>query len=272
MRDPGSALPKTGLREPITWFAHSPFYIDFFDFLCYNIYRKNIESDYMALVNCKYCKKQFDRDKEPFIQIPWGQKAFRYAHAQCYIDEFNSGKEKKVYKIWNPKTSTTCFWCNKALDKTEDTTIPMPELPNRWVHKACAEKHPENDFEKLMIYIIQLYKLKDNYIPQKYRKQLNQYEQEYEFTYSGMLKALKYWYEIKHHPLDTTRGVGIIPYIYKEAREYYYALYIAQLQNESITDYEEYKPKDIVVKIKPPQRQIEKRQLFTFLDEDNINE
>ena len=138
----------------------------------------------MALVNCKYCKKQFDRDKEPFVQIPWGATRFRYGHAQCYLDAFNDPKnsEKEVRKIWNPESATTCFWCYKAIDKTSDSVIPMPELPNRWVHKKCAEKHPENDFELLMIYIIKLFKLKDNYIPQKYRKQLTEYEQNYEFT------------------------------------------------------------------------------------------
>ena len=223
----------------------------------------------MTLVNCKYCKKQFDRDKEPFVQIPWGATRFRYAHAECYQKEFEEGREKQKYKIWNPETASTCFWCHKAVDTADDDeVIPMPELPNRWVHVKCANEHPANDFEKLMIYIINLYKLKDNYIPQKYQKQLNQYEADYEFTYSGMLKALKYWYEIKNHPLDKNYGVGIIPYIYKEAKEYYYALYLADLQNKQIKDFNEYIPKDIEVKIKPPQRHIEKRPLFSFLDKE----
>jgi hypothetical protein len=183
----------------------------------------------MTLVNCKYCKKQFDRDKEEFVQIPWGETRYRYGHKECYLKAFNEGTERKLYKIWNPATASTCFWCHKALDTTDENVIEMPELKNRWVHKECAAIHPENDFEKLMIYIINLYGLKENYIPQKYRKQLTQYEQDYEFTYSGMLKALKYWYEITKHPLDKTRGVGIIPFVYQEAREYYYALYIANL-------------------------------------------
>ena len=94
----------------------------------------------MAYVNCRYCKKQFNRDKESFIQIPVGEKGttFRYAHADCYLKEFNEGKVKEVYKIWNPKTSSTCFWCNKALDTTDPNVIPMSQLPNRWVHKGCA--------------------------------------------------------------------------------------------------------------------------------------
>jgi hypothetical protein len=52
----------------------------------------------------------------------------------------------------------------------------MPELKNRWVHKGCAQIHPENDLEKLAIYIINLFKVKDDFIPPGLMKQLNQYE------------------------------------------------------------------------------------------------
>ena len=224
----------------------------------------------MAQVNCRYCKKQFDRDKEPFVQIPWG-KVFRYGHGSCYTKAVNEGIEKNIYKIWDPAKASTCFWCHKAIEIDNPKVIPMPELPNRYVHIECSKKHPENDLEKLMIYIIQLYKLKENYIPPAQMKQVTQYEKEYEFTYSGMLKALKYWYEVKKNPLDINRGIGIIPYIYKQAKEYYYALYLSDLQNQQIKNYNEFIPKDIEVKIKPPERKIQKRNLFSFLDEDNIN-
>jgi hypothetical protein len=107
----------------------------------------------------------------------------------------------------------------------------MPQLPNRYVHKKCNEEYPKTDLDKLTIYIIQLYKLKDDYILPKYMKQISSYARDYNFTYSGMLKALKYWYEVKHHTIDAERGVGIIPYVYKNAYDYYYALYIADLEN-----------------------------------------
>ena len=48
----------------------------------------------MAIVKCKYCGKQFDREKEAYIQIPYGQKSFRYGHANCYIDAVNNKTEK----------------------------------------------------------------------------------------------------------------------------------------------------------------------------------
>jgi hypothetical protein len=146
--------------------------------------------------------------------------------------------------------------------------MPMPQLKNRYVHKTCAEKHPANDKEELTVYLINLFKLKDDYIIPKYMKQLSQYEKEYDYSYSGMLKALKYWYDIKKNPVDLERGVGIIPYVYKNAYDYYYAIYLSDLQNQQIKDYKEYIPKDIEVEINSPQRKIEKRKLFTFLDEE----
>jgi hypothetical protein len=48
-----------------------------------------------------------------------------------------------------------------------------------------------------MLYIIKLFKLKEDYILPKYMKQINSYAKDYNFSYSGMLKALKYWYEVK---------------------------------------------------------------------------
>ena len=51
----------------------------------------------------------------------------------------------------------------------------------------------------------------------------------------------------------------------------YYALYLANLQNEQIQDYKEYIPKDIEIKIKSPEKKVTKRRLFTFLEEDNID-
>ena len=221
----------------------------------------------MAPVKCKYCGKQFDREKEPYIQIPYG-KTFRYGHANCYIDAVNNKKEKEQYDIWDPKQSTTCFWCHQAVFPNQLDIIQMPQLKDRYVHKKCAEEHPKDDKEELTIYLIKLFKLKDDYILPRYMKQLSQYEKQYNFSYSGMLKALKYWYEVKKNPVDTDRGVGIIPYIYKNAYDYYYALWQADQQNQQIKDFKKYIPQDIEVTIKSPERVLPKRKLFSFLDKE----
>jgi hypothetical protein len=118
-----------------------------------------------------------------------------------------------------------------------------------------------------MLYIIKLYNLKDDYILPKYMLQISDFEKQYHFTYSGMLKALKYWYEVKKNPVNKNYGLGIIPHIYKQAYDYYYSLWLAQEQNKT-KNLKDYIPKDVVVVIKSPQRQVEKRKLFTFLDEE----
>ena len=225
----------------------------------------------MATVKCKYCGKQFDRTKEPYIQVPYGEKSFRYGHGNCYIDAVNKQIEKGQYTIWDPTTSTTCFWCHKAIFPNQPDVMEMPQLKGRYVHKACAETHPQNDEEEMTVFLINLFKLKDDYILPRYMKQLSQYEKEYNFTMSGMLKALKYWYKVKGNVIDLNRGVGIIPYVYKNAYDYYYALWLANQQNYQITDFKEYIPKDIEVVIKPPQRKIEKQKMFDFLDKDDVS-
>lgn len=222
----------------------------------------------MATVTCKYCGKKFNRDKEAYIQIPLG-KTFRYGHKECYLEAVNNGIEKSSYEIWDPKHSTTCFWCHQAIYPNQEDVIAMPQLKDRYVHKRCNDTHPQDDKDKIMLYIINLYNLKDDYILPKYMLQLSDFEKQYHFTYSGMLKALKYWYEVKKNPVNKNYGLGIIPHIYKQAYDYYYALWLAQEQNKT-KNLDDYIPKDIIVEIKSPQRQIKKRKLFTFLDEEEI--
>lgn len=242
--------------------------VDIFEKKWYNIYEeyRNERGMSMATITCKYCGKKFDRDKEAYVQIPLG-KTFRYGHSECYLEAVNNKTEKNTYEIWDPKLSTTCFWCHQAIYPNQNDVIEMPQLKGRYVHKKCSEVHPQDSKDELMLYIIKLYGLKDDYILPRYMLQLSSFEKEYNFTYSGMLKALKYWYEVKKHPVDKTKGMGIIPYIYKQAYEYYYSLWLAEEQNKT-KDLNDYIPKDIVVVIPSPQRQIEKRKMFTFLDEE----
>ena len=223
-----------------------------------------------TLRTCKYCNIKFNIEKEPFVQIPWGQLRSRYGHANCYKLAKQNGQEKETYEIWDPVTDTICFWCHKGMHKDANDVIVMPQLPNRYVHKQCNENHPANDEEKLILYIIKLFQLKEDYVLPKYQKQLKQYKEEYNFTYSGMLKALKYWYEVKKHPIDLNRGVGAIIQAYKPAYDYYYAIYMADLENQN-KNFNDYIPKDIEIKIIPPEKQVIKRKLFTFLDEEKIN-
>lgn len=85
-----------------------------------------------------------------------------------------------------------------------------------------------------------------------------------------MHKSLKYFYEIKGNDIKKANGgIGIIPYVYKQAHDYYYALWEAQQKNESkIEIIQNFIPQVKEIKIQRPQLKPKKKDLFTFLDEE----
>ena len=110
------------------------------------------------------------------------------------------------------------------------------------------------------------------YVHQRVRRQINTYISDYNYSYSGIQRTLTYFYEIKGNSLDKANGgIGIVPYVYQDAYNYYYALWEAgqKNQNKNISDFV---PKEKVITISPPQRKLKKRKLFTFLDEEEMNE
>jgi len=166
------------------------------------------------IVTCVYCKKRFDRDKLPFVQV----SPKRYAHQECADEESKRAFKEEADKI--------------ALEN----------------------------------YIIKL--LKVEYVTPRIRKQLNTYVEQYGYTYSGMHKALIYFYEVKGNSTDKANGgVGIIPYVYQDAYNYYYSLWEANQANQD-KHIENYIPTEEVVTIPVPQRKLKKRKLFSFLDEE----
>jgi hypothetical protein len=141
--------------------------------------------------------------------------------------------------------------------------------PNRFAHKHCAEiedKRELTDSEKLDRYIMELYEL--DYVPPGIRRQINSFVKDYNFTISGIHKSLIYFYKIKHNPVDKSKGIGIVPYIYRDSYNYFYSLWLAHQKNETKV-IEEYVPEVEEIHIKDPKQKIKpKRQLFTFLDEE----
>ena len=123
-------------------------------------------------------------------------------------------------------------------------------------------KNAQKDLEELEKYIKNLFG--QNYINAKVRKQIRDYRQEYKYSYSGMLKTLFYWYEIKGHKFkneEANYGIGIIPYIYDKAHDYYYSLYLAKTANEG-KNIEDYKPKIKMIQIVSPNSERKKNKLF----------
>lgn len=165
-----------------------------------------------------------------------------------------------------------CKYCGKIFDRDK---VPFKQISaQRYAHYECAvaaensKKQEDIDKEELENYIKKL--LNEDFISPRVRKQINSFIEQYNYTYSGMRKALIYFYEVKGNDKSKANGgIGIIPYCYKQAYDYYYSLWLAKQKNED-KDITTYIPQTKVVKIPVPQRKIRKRKLFTFLDDDEV--
>lgn len=106
----------------------------------------------------------------------------------------------------------TCVYCGERFDRDKEATTQVSA--RRYAHKECADKYgqeksqEEKDLEELEKYIMKLFG--ESYINVKIRRQLREYRKEYNYTYTGMLKTLIYWYEVKGNSIeDANGGIGI---------------------------------------------------------------
>lgn len=219
-------------------------------------------------VICSICNSRFDRDKEAYVQTA----AKRYAHASCALRQKEKNKNNEEINIIDPANFVECIYCKKTFDKSKE---PFKLFSNgKYAHQKCADlesKRELTDQEKLEKYIMQLFNT--DYVYARIQKQIKEYTTNYGYTYSGIHKALIYYYEVKGNQFDilkTNGGIGIVPHVYDQAYRYYYAIWEAQQKQEYIVDassLDEYIPKQIEIKIPRPQRVEKKRKLFSFLDD-----
>ena len=84
-------------------------------------------------------------------------------------------------------------------------------------------------------YIKKLFGL--NILSAKIKRQIKQYKEEYNYSYSGIQKTLYWWFEVKKNSLEKANdGIGIVPYVYDECKNYYYRLYLAKTANEMVNN------------------------------------
>lgn len=160
-----------------------------------------------------------------------------------------------------------CKYCKMKFNKKQE---PWVKISTRYAHQSCYEqvlKQQEKELaekqalQALQEYIMKLYDI--DFIPPFIQKQIKEFKEKYKFTYSGMHKSLIWFFEIQKKPFDKNKGIGIIPYIYKDAEQYYYTIYLAKLQNK---DTESIKNSITIIQIPSP-----KVQRKTFLIDYNID-
>lgn len=163
-----------------------------------------------------------------------------------------------------------CYYCGEIFDRDLYPFIQVSK--RRYAHKECSmsedeKKLQENkDREELYDYIMKLFNI--SFVDPKIQKQIKKYIEENNYTYSGIKKALVYFFEIKGNSVEKANGgIGIVPYVYTQAYNYYYSLWLAQQKNEDKV-VQEYIPKIKEIVIPIPEKNPRKRKLFSFLDDE----
>ena len=168
----------------------------------------------------------------------------------------------------------TCAICKERFDRDKYAAVLVSA--RRYAHASCAgklspeEAEKEKDRKELEEYIIKLFNL--DHMDGRITLQIKRYMEQYNYTYSGIRRTLKYFYEVKQNPIEKANGaIGIVPWVYDEAYRYYYNQWLLQQKNSDkvITDYT---PKTIEVTIKSPTKQPKRRHIFAFLDKEEENE
>ena len=153
-----------------------------------------------------------------------------------------------------------CVFCGSTIENSFD------EIPykNRYAHKNCFNTAMKTTVTKKKEHIEAKKKtlgrakpkaeLKDalnkDELPAKIYKLTEDYIKKYEFTYSGILNTLIYYFDLCNHGVDGD-CIGIVPYYYADAKEYFDHYQTALNSNKVVEVDSIYKEKK--VKIKTPQ-------------------
>ena len=178
----------------------------------------------MSKRKCVICSNWIEKADET---VPYKN---RLAHVQCFNSmmkmavksnsEKKAAKSKKTKKI-NPKST---------------------------VLGDCLTEEESKQKRSLISYIEELFGEKAN---AKTYTQIKNLMRDYPyFTYVGLEQSIRFFYEIKENPI-TNQGLGIVPYVYDQAQEYFKNLGEVQSHNASISNVNElYAHKK--VRIAPP--------------------
>ncbi|TPF18069.1 hypothetical protein [Priestia megaterium] len=144
-----------------------------------------------------------------------------------------------------------CPYCERNVDK--DVAIPHQK---RYYHEACLrdKERSVQHRKELNEYICKLYKVE--VLTGMMRKQIKEFEEEYRYKLKGIELALRYFYDTLDNPLREGDGLGIVPFVYEDAKKHYMGKQKVQktmknLNEEMVTEKR--------VKIKSPQLQTQRK-------------
>ena len=112
-----------------------------------------------------------------------------------------------------------CIYCNTSIDRSVQ---PFVTINKRYAHEECARQEDldRQDRERLNVMLYELFGENVNF--GMIGQQIKNFRSQYRYTLGGITGTLHYCYKIKNMPITKkTNGIGIVPFFYKEAREYF---------------------------------------------------
>lgn len=109
-----------------------------------------------------------------------------------------------------------CLICGNSFNREKE---PNVKIGNRYVHEKCLCETEEGHLLRLESYIKGIMSLEK--ISPLIKRQIQRFHDENGYSYNGILLTLKYFYEIKNGDPHRAKGIGIVEYVYDEAKKYY---------------------------------------------------
>lgn len=158
-----------------------------------------------------------------------------------------------------------CVICDKNFDRQK---ISCVKIGNRYAHEKCALANPKKtkelfDREDFFACVKIIYGPKYEY--QMINRQAENFIKTYGYTWYGMTKSLQWFYFVNNGTTEKSNdGVGIIPYVYDKAKEYYKEVDATQKKNEKI----ELRQPVVEVKAKSPRAWKQPPRMFDWEDDE----
>jgi hypothetical protein len=208
---------------------------------------------------CQICKVEIDKEAEQ-----WFKNSTGYFHVSCRRERGLPVTEEEIRlsKSLAPKAvketfietatkTVKCYFCGLAAESAK-----AKRAENKAFHEECYQEYL--DRRELFQYCCKLWGLKAP------GPVISRQAKEFRLkglTYRGMMFSLKYFYEVKNNDRTKYKGsetIGIIPYIYDEAKIYYAELLSKQQQ---LAQQAPQKLEKTVVKVRPEKK---KPELYDF--------
>lgn len=113
-----------------------------------------------------------------------------------------------------------CPICGLYFDRDKEKNV---QIKTRFYHINCLSETSEGNRMILEEYIKDI--LEIDKISPLIKKQIKKYTEEDGMTYLEIRDTLKYFFELKNGNKTKAQGIGIVPYVYDEAKKYYQKIY-----------------------------------------------